>query len=56
MKKGVKYAIASSVISVAAYAYRHKREIATMLRNGLNAYLECIPKRKKKSTKKSKKK
>lgn len=47
-RKNIKYAIATSIIStVATYAFKHRREIARMLRNGLNAYLDCIPKRKK---------
>lgn len=52
-KRNFKVAIATSIISsVATYAYKHRREIARMLRNGLNAYLDCVPKRKRKSKKK----
>lgn len=51
-RKSIKTAIATSIISsVATYVYKHRREIARMLRNGLNAYLDCVPKRKKSSKK-----
>lgn len=40
---------------VLKYAYKHRREIATMLRDGLNAYLEYVPKRKRRAKKTSKK-
>lgn len=43
MKHSAYHFIAKSFFS---YAKKHHREIATMLRDGLNMYLEAIPKRK----------
>ena len=36
-----------------SYIKNHKKEVATMLRDGLNMYLNAVPKRRRKKSKKT---